>query len=39
MSKQTALCGLALAAATILGLAIGVGREIGEYIVYIYLLD
>lgn len=39
MNKQMVLCVLALAAATILGLAIGVGREIGEYIVFIYLLN
>lgn len=39
MNKQMVLYVLGLAAATILGLAIGVGREIGEYIVFIYLLN
>lgn len=39
MSKQVALCWLALTLVIILGLAIGVGREIGEYLVFIYLLD
>lgn len=39
MNGKAVIYGLALAAVAIFGIAAGIGREIGEYLVFIYLLD